>query len=203
MHELRQKIQKQRKSLSRDEILRLSKALSQKWTALFPRPKIWNDRKIALYRALPHEVSLHLLESYFADAGASLFYPKVMDSSKGVLQFFEALPPSKTQEQWHKNSLQIEEPPQDHPLKDPRILDLVFVPGVVFGEKGERVGTGAGYYDRFLSQCSGILKVAFAFDFQVVKDLTQESWDQKVDWILTPQREFRSPRANDYLKKVI
>ena len=53
-------------------------------------------------------------------------------------------------------------------------IDLVIVPGVAFDKKHNRLGRGAGYYDRFLSQIpSEIPTVGLAFDFQLVDRLPQ------------------------------
>jgi len=48
-------------------------------------------------------------------------------------------------------------------------IDLVIVPGVAFDKKGNRLGRGEGYYDRFLKKLpQKTPKIGLAFDFQVV-----------------------------------
>ena len=37
---------------------------------------------------------------------------------------------------------------------NPKQIEVVFVPLLVFDQQGHRVGYGKGYYDRFLDQCS-------------------------------------------------
>lgn len=56
----------------------------------------------------------------------------------------------------------IPEPKNVDPV-DPKLIDLVFVPLISFDENGNRIGYGAGLYDRFLSEVrTDCLKVGIA-----------------------------------------
>lgn len=51
-------------------------------------------------------------------------------------------------------------------------LDLAIVPGVAFDKANNRLGRGAGFYDRFLSELpSTIPVIGLAYDFQLVSEL--------------------------------
>lgn len=53
--------------------------------------------------------------------------------------------------------------PKNTSLVDPTLFDLVFVPLISFDEQGNRIGYGAGLYDRFLNEVrSDCLKVGLA-----------------------------------------
>lgn len=73
-------------------------------------------------------------------------------------------------------------------------LDVVLVPGIVFNEKGGRVGYGGGYYDRLyqqeLDKCrSGTLWIGFAFSIQVVTvNLPMESHDLELNGLATDEK---------------
>lgn len=71
-----------------------------------------------------------------------------------------------------------------HPLN---LLDLVLVPGVAFDLGGRRLGRGAGYYDRILTDVRGTT-CGVAFDEQISGELPVEPHDECVDCILTPSR---------------
>lgn len=69
-------------------------------------------------------------------------------------------------------------------------LDLIVVPGIAFDKRGYRIGFGKGYYDRFLSDYTGI-KVGFAYDFQVLESIPHESWDIAMNYIVTEKKVYR------------
>lgn len=55
--------------------------------------------------------------------------------------------------------------------------DLILVPGLAFDLLGNRIGYGAGYYDRFLAEHPSSQKIGLAFDFQLVNSIPSESHD--------------------------
>lgn len=69
---------------------------------------------------------------------------------------------------------------------DPGEIDFVAVPGSVFDRDGNRVGYGAGFYDRFRERIRHeCCYAALAFSFQVVDSAPYEPHDKKVDYIIT------------------
>lgn len=68
----------------------------------------------------------------------------------------------------------------------PEEVDLVLVPGVVFDERGYRIGYGGGYYDRFL-RGTDACKVGLAFELQI-HHVPEEEYDIKMDYIITEDR---------------
>lgn len=67
----------------------------------------------------------------------------------------------------------ILEPKSDFARPIPfKMIDLVIVPGVAFDKKGNRLGHGTGYYDRFLNKISKTVPtIGLAFDFQIIRSL--------------------------------
>ena len=61
----------------------------------------------------------------------------------------------------------------------------ILVPGLGFTPSGERLGRGAGFYDRFLKKYPQALRVGIALEEQMIDRLPTEPWDEKVDVILT------------------
>ena len=68
-------------------------------------------------------------------------------------------------------------------------IDIAIIPGQAFDEKGGRVGSGRGYYDRFIPELPATTrKVALAFEEQILPLIPTESHDRHVDIIITDKR---------------
>jgi 5-formyltetrahydrofolate cyclo-ligase len=64
-------------------------------------------------------------------------------------------------------------------------LDLVIVPGVAFDKKGNRLGRGKGYYDRFLKRLTKkTASVGLAFDFQILPSIPATTHDVSVNKVI-------------------
>jgi 5-formyltetrahydrofolate cyclo-ligase len=68
-------------------------------------------------------------------------------------------------------------------------IDIAIIPGVAMDEKGGRLGSGEGYYDRFIPKLPiTTRKVGLAFEAQIVGQVPMESHDKYVDIIITEDR---------------
>ena len=68
-------------------------------------------------------------------------------------------------------------------------LDIAIVPGIAFDEKGGRLGSGDGFYDRLIPQLPiTTRKVALALECQIFPQIPMESHDKYVDIIITDKR---------------
>jgi 5-formyltetrahydrofolate cyclo-ligase len=68
-------------------------------------------------------------------------------------------------------------------------IDIAIIPGIAFDEKGGRIGSGDGYYDRLIPQLPiTTRKVALSFECQIIPQIHMESHDKHVDIIITEER---------------
>ena len=68
-------------------------------------------------------------------------------------------------------------------------IDIAIIPAVALDEKGGRIGSGKGYYDRLIPRLAiTTRKVALAFEAQIVPQVPIESHDRHVDIIITENR---------------
>jgi 5-formyltetrahydrofolate cyclo-ligase len=68
--------------------------------------------------------------------------------------------------------------------------DLILVPALAFTRQGYRLGYGGGYYDRFLSQHSTVLKIGVGFSHQLVTELPVESHDIPVNQLVVDDQLY-------------
>lgn len=66
-------------------------------------------------------------------------------------------------------------------------IDVAVVPFLAVDQKGNRLGYGGGYYDRYLSR-SRAKRVAIGYDFQIINSVPAEEWDEKMEVIVTDKR---------------
>lgn len=74
----------------------------------------------------------------------------------------------------------------------PQQIDVVFVPLLAYDKKGNRVGYGKGFYDRFLTECRlDTIKIGLSFfpPEENIIDLSPN--DFPLDYCITPEKVYR------------
>jgi 5-formyltetrahydrofolate cyclo-ligase len=79
----------------------------------------------------------------------------------------------------------LRQPRVDAPVVVPEVL---FMPLIGFTAKGDRLGQGGGYYDRFLAAHPQTIAIGMAWDVQEVAELPLELHDMRLSAIVTPTR---------------
>ncbi len=176
---LRHEMLEKRKAIAGLRRQEAEEAILQKLTG---RPEWERARTVALYYPVRGEVGLMKLLGL--KDGKRCLFPKV-DGNE--LRFCRVV----SEQELSPGAYGIPEPGLRCPEVSETELDLFLVPGVAYSETGYRLGYGGGYYDRVLSR-KGIwqMAVGVAFSCQVVSELPVDSWDMKVDLVLTEEREI-------------
>jgi 5-formyltetrahydrofolate cyclo-ligase len=69
------------------------------------------------------------------------------------------------------------------------VIDIAIIPGIAFDEKGGRIGSGEGYYDRLMPKLPATTrKVGLAYELQIFPQVPMTSHDRYVDIIITEER---------------
>ena len=69
----------------------------------------------------------------------------------------------------------------------PDAIDVIVVPGVAFDWSGNRLGMGAGYYDRFFPKTRCGVLLGLAWGFQVIEKVPGEVHDVRMQYLLTEE----------------
>ena len=80
--------------------------------------------------------------------------------------------------------------PQNGIQIQPEQLDVVFIPLLAFDKKGNRLGYGKGFYDRFLKNCKpSCLKIGLSF-FEAEEELPTNIDDIALTHCITPDKIY-------------
>lgn len=80
----------------------------------------------------------------------------------------------------------IREPRADAPKVSIDEIDLVLMPGLAFDRSGNRLGYGAGFYDRLLSRSAETpFRIAAAFNCQIVDVVPTDAQDRRCHCVVT------------------
>ncbi|GEQ84731.1 5-formyltetrahydrofolate cyclo-ligase [Patiriisocius marinistellae] len=72
----------------------------------------------------------------------------------------------------------------------PQIIEVVFVPLLAYDKKGNRVGYGKGFYDRFLSACKpSCIFVGLSF-FEPENMIEKSKFDIPLHYVITPSKNY-------------
>jgi len=143
-------------------------------------------RVVLLYAEGEHEVrTLPLLRKTLA-LGKILALP-AFDPERKKTSFFKVDQPEKDLQPGPRGALEPR-PERCKPVM-PQKVDIAIIPGLAFDEKGGRLGSGWGGYDRLIPELPiTTRKVALAFEEQIVSQVPMEHHDKPVDIIITDKR---------------
>ena len=134
---------------------------------------------LLLYAPLRGEIDLIPLVRAARSMGKPVAFPRCNPEDCTML-FYELKPDARLV----SCAYGIPEPAADAPLLTPDEKALCILPGLTFDQRGNRLGYGKGYYDRFLSTFPGITAGAVYASFVAVQVPT-DPHDLPVDLLFT------------------
>lgn len=186
--ELRKHMRSQRRALTRAERARCAQRCARRVIALS-----WfrSSRRIACYLPFDAELDPHPLMRCAWAMKKLCYLPVLRDKH---LWFA----PYRAGDRLVSNRFGIAEPRVAlHKLIRPAQLDIVLTPLVAFDSQGNRLGMGAGFYDRtfaFLKRRGSWRRPRFiglAYDFQCVAQIESQTWDVPLHGIVTERRLYK------------
>ena len=180
---LRKNMLHQRKNMDMQKVNTWSTKITE---TIIKLPQFINSKNIMLYLSFNKEVNTYPLAAWCLDNGKSVIAPYCIQSTKQIIPFkINNLTNDLT-----KSTFGIMEP-KHNLLEKANIenIDLIIVPGVAFDEHCNRIGFGAGYYDRFLPRkTKNTPTIGIAYDYQLIDTIPQGVYDVPLDFIITEKR---------------
>jgi 5-formyltetrahydrofolate cyclo-ligase len=181
---LRFQLRKRRKAFEKDHVF------WQESFALLPAPfrlAVENAHTVAGYIRTGSEVDASALLAAIERLGKSIALPWLSGRSASLV-FRE----------WAQNQ-PLETAPFgfQQPLASapPSTPDLILTPLVGFDRALNRLGQGAGHYDRVFAEHPASLRIGLAWSVQECQILSTDPWDVPLDAILTEKEWIISPQS--------
>ena len=142
-----------------------------------------DDATIGLYRADPGEAPASGYAKFFLERGHTIALPWLVNLETPMVFRVHTDP-------WGESDLAkgyfglmqgSEEAPEVVP-------DVLFMPLVAFTPRGDRLGQGGGFYDKWLGAHPDTIRIGLAWDMQEVPELPVEPHDMGLTAVVTPTR---------------
>jgi 5-formyltetrahydrofolate cyclo-ligase len=187
VRDARRRLRRLRAAVAGEERLAAGRAICRTLERL---PVFRRGARVALYLPMRGEVDLRpsLLSAW--RRGITVFVPRIVNRRRGRMSFVPWSPGAAER----RNSYGIAEPAGALAQEPALHLDAVVLPVVGFDRQGNRLGMGAGYYDRALRRRRDParrwrrpLLVGVAFACQELPAIPASPWDVPLDLIVTEQ----------------
>jgi 5-formyltetrahydrofolate cyclo-ligase len=188
--DLRKKYKELRDQLSVDEIEAKSMAIANRLLQLDTIPngrQVWEQTYFHLFLSIEEqkEVDTEFILQILAGKDKEIVVAK---SNFKTLEMTHYLLTDNTK--FQKNEYNIYEPVDGLEMPVSKI-DVVFVPLLAYDKKGNRVGYGKGFYDKFLSKCrEDIIKIGLSFFEPEDAIAAVSQTDIRLDYCVTPKTVY-------------
>ena len=174
--EIRRKMLALRRALSDDEAVKKAESLTS-WILTLPEYK--KAKRIMAFLAMKGESNLDGLIARALSDGKEVYVPVCLPERQ--MEAGRLL----DMDHFVRGPLGLRDLPKGYDTVSPEKLDLVLVPGVACDREGNRLGMGAGYYDRYLVHVPFEKRIAALWDFQVAEAIPSEPFDERMARIVT------------------
>ncbi|HET7229241.1 MAG TPA: 5-formyltetrahydrofolate cyclo-ligase [Longimicrobium sp.] len=148
------------------------------WTV----PAVAAARTLLLFADLPEEVHTDTIAAEARRRGITVVYPLTLTETREMtLHRLDHPADLRT------GNYGIREPdPERSPVIDPAEVDAALVPGLAWDRAGNRLGRGAGYYDRMFARPDWRgFRCGIFFAHQEADAVPCEPWDLPLDAVVT------------------
>lgn len=172
---LRDQARAQRASLSPAEILEKSGRICRNVLEVLD-----GTHPLLVYVSKPSEVNTHALIEELIARRKTVIVPIIEKDTK-TLRLSYLVNPAVLQQ----STFNVPEPVGHELPARASDVKAVLIPMLAFDKRGNRLGYGAGYYDRFLSAYPHLIRIGLAFACQELQEIPADPTDAGMDMIIT------------------
>ena len=147
---------------------------------------------LLLYYSVGSEVSTDKILKQALNDKKRVAYPVCIDNS-GYMEFYFI----KTEDDLVEGMYKIKAPKQGSKKFSNENNSVCIVPALAFDIKGNRLGYGKGYYDRFLEKFKGI-SVGICYDAMLADSIPADPHDKKVSYLITDKKTYNFTNKEDF-----
>ena len=185
---LRQDMRRLRRTIGASEAAARAISAAEQFRHLLPALAHAAQPDVAIYEPMEGELDPRPLRALIEALDGRMLLPVCVAEALRFAPFDESTPMAP-------NRYGIDEPLSSSTVGGAD-LDLVIVPLVAFDRRGNRLGMGAGFYDRSFARAADefgsrrTTLVGYGHDEQEVDALEPDEWDIAMDAIVTPTRAW-------------
>jgi 5-formyltetrahydrofolate cyclo-ligase len=172
--ELRRRMRRARQGIPADQRARMAEIVADR---LFALPEAASARTLLLFYSFGSEVATAGMAARVRAEGKRLLLPYVEDAMEAA--------EVREGDELVRAPYGAREPARRVPV-DPAAVEVVVTPGLAFDLRGNRLGYGGGYYDRYLARLrSDTVRIGIGYAVQIVDRVPAGPADQPVDLVVT------------------
>lgn len=176
--QLRLNLLAQRRKLSKEFIVSQSDNMAE---VLYASPYYKQANVIMLFLSMPDEPQMMNIIDHALQLGKTVCVP-YMREKFGIMDAAII----KEQQGLIRGRFNLLVPdPATLQLIDPNLIDVIIVPAVAYDYHGNRLGMGAGYYDRFIPTAPQAICIGAVWSCQIVDRVPADYYDKPVQYLLT------------------
>jgi 5-formyltetrahydrofolate cyclo-ligase len=167
---------KQKKEFLRAQVKPKISKVRADWSILASHIDLKEDSFIGLFKPLRDEPEIEGVSSEFKAC-----WPRVTDDVSSLMSFYSS-------QDFEKSNLGFLQPEGEIKEISKKQIQMILVPGLAFDFKGERLGRGKGFYDRYLKDFDGVTVGVCSSDRFLEEPIPVDpKFDVSVQYVLTEQ----------------
>lgn len=172
--EIRKELKSKRNKMDKKEVKEKSLIIQKELLKLI---QTYNYNNYFIYNSYNNEVETSLIINHLLNNNKNVYLPKIVNEAMVTIKYTKSTI-------LKKGTFNIYEPIGN----EEDISNFIcIVPLVGVDTKGNRIGQGKGFYDKFLKN-KKCIKIGICYDFQLIESIHSDPYDVPLDLVITEKQ---------------